>query len=195
VDDIVRQAMAKWPNVPAAYGWLALSRRGNWLLKGEAIANTQITDFINRNYLHDEAGRWFFQNGPQRVFVELAYAPFVYLVLDQSAPQDLFTHTRLPVREVRGAWLDGQGTLLLLTEHGIGHVHDQDLEILLSCFVDEGGAAIDEDTLEARLDALVAGAEAALWFHHGAGRVSVLPLKTAAVAATFHFDPRPRDND
>ncbi|MFZ9138137.1 MAG: DUF2946 family protein, partial [Hylemonella sp.] len=24
MDDIVRQAMAKWPNVPACYGWLGL---------------------------------------------------------------------------------------------------------------------------------------------------------------------------
>mgnify|MGYP003344108236 FL=1 len=82
MDEIVRQAMAKWPNVPAVHGWLALDRRGNWLIKGETISNAQINEFIARNYTHDEAGRWFFQNGPQRVFVELAYTPMVYGVPD-----------------------------------------------------------------------------------------------------------------
>ena len=28
MDDIVKQAMAKWPNVPHCYGWLALDARG-----------------------------------------------------------------------------------------------------------------------------------------------------------------------
>ena len=30
MDDIVKQAMAKWPNVPHCYGWLGLDARGNW---------------------------------------------------------------------------------------------------------------------------------------------------------------------
>ena len=71
MDEVVLRAMAKWPNVPAVYGWLALDRRGNWLIKRETIANDGLNAFISRNYLHDEAGQWYFQNGPQRVYVEL----------------------------------------------------------------------------------------------------------------------------
>ena len=33
MDDIVRQAMAKWPHVPACYGWLGLDARGQWWLR------------------------------------------------------------------------------------------------------------------------------------------------------------------
>ena len=33
MDDIVKQAMAKWPNVPACYGWLGLDGRGQWFLR------------------------------------------------------------------------------------------------------------------------------------------------------------------
>src|SRR2546426_9738724 len=77
MDAVVAQAMAKWPNVPAVYGWLALDRRGNWLIKGERIANQALRDFISRNYEADDAGRWYFQNGPQRVYVTLAYTPLV----------------------------------------------------------------------------------------------------------------------
>jgi hypothetical protein len=77
VDEIVARSLAKWPNVPAVYGWLALDRRGNWRIKGETIGNAALRDFIGRNYQADEKGRWYFQNGPQRVFVSLAYTPLV----------------------------------------------------------------------------------------------------------------------
>ena len=71
------RSLARWPNVPAVYGWLSLDRRGNWRIKGERIANAALRDFIGRNYAADERGCWFFQNGPQRVFVSLAYTPLV----------------------------------------------------------------------------------------------------------------------
>jgi len=184
--------MAKWPNVPAVYGWLALDRRGNWLIKGETIPNQQITAFINRNYLHDEAGRWYFQNGPQRVFVELACAPHVYRVPDHTRPQSMITHTERPVREVRATWIDDTGTLLLQTEHGVGSVHDQDLEYLLPCFVNDKGEAIDEDTLEVRFDEFAAGTAATLWFQFGAGRVKIEGLRAVDAPKKFGFDPKPQ---
>jgi hypothetical protein len=77
MDEIVARSLAKWPNVPAVYGWLALDRRGNWLIKGERIGNPALREFIARNYERDQGGRWYFQNGPQRVYVSLAYTPLV----------------------------------------------------------------------------------------------------------------------
>lgn len=87
MDDIVKQAMAKWPNVPHCYGWLALDARGGWRMRDEAaqqagahgdrLANPALVGFINRNYLRDERGCWYFQNGPQRVYVSLEATPFV----------------------------------------------------------------------------------------------------------------------
>ena len=35
MDDIVKQAMAKWPNVPHCYGWLGLDARGNWYMRDD----------------------------------------------------------------------------------------------------------------------------------------------------------------
>ena len=84
MDDIVLRGMAKWPNVPAVYGWLSLNRRGQWLIKGDPITNPAVTAFIGRNYERDPGGSWFFQNGPQRVFVTLEYTPFVYRVLPEG---------------------------------------------------------------------------------------------------------------
>ena len=84
MDEIVARSLAKWPNVPAVYGWLSLDRRGNWLIRGtgatagfERIGNSALRDFIGRNYQPDNQGSWYFQNGPQRVFVTLAYTPLV----------------------------------------------------------------------------------------------------------------------
>src|SRR5919204_365486 len=80
MDPLVARAMAKWPNVPAVYGWLALDRRGNWLIRStsttqpfERITNAALREFIARNYEADSAGRWYFQNGPQRVYVTIGY--------------------------------------------------------------------------------------------------------------------------
>jgi len=77
MDELVARSLAKWPNVPAVYGWLALDRRGNWRIKGQRISNAALREFIARNYECDAQGRWFFQNGPQRVYVSLAYTPLV----------------------------------------------------------------------------------------------------------------------
>src|SRR5512133_1119822 len=98
MDDIVKQALAKWPNVPACYGWLGLDARGNWFMrderaqalgpfaggshpsKGSMLKHDKLIDFIGRNYQSDAGGRWFFQNGPQCVYVELEATPLIWRV-------------------------------------------------------------------------------------------------------------------
>jgi len=75
MDADVLAAIAKWPNVPAVYGWLLLTKRGEWRIRGEPIVNAAIGDFIGRNYAADDRGRWFLQNGPQRVYVDLELSP------------------------------------------------------------------------------------------------------------------------
>src|SRR5690606_31879682 len=89
MDDQVLKAMARWHAVPAVFGWLRLDRRGGWHLVdlnkpgfdeaqdglGSPISSPQILEFIERNYGHDELGRWYWQNGPQRAFVDIEAAP------------------------------------------------------------------------------------------------------------------------
>src|SRR4051812_19445303 len=95
MDPIVLRAMHKWPDVPRVYGWLRLDRRGRWLIKSaggfEPIGNRGVNEFIGRNYAPDERGRWFFQNGPQRVFVTLDYTPWVCRLNDSAG--SFVTHT------------------------------------------------------------------------------------------------------
>jgi len=142
MDDIVKAALKKWPNVPAAYGWLGLDARGDWYLRDEAtqaagrfaqvkgsrIEHEKLKEFIHRNYEMDERGCWFFQNGPQRVFVELEAAPFVWRVAamgdGDARVQD---HTGQEVT-VESSWLDHDGRLFLHTDYGLGLVHSLDME-------------------------------------------------------------------
>ena len=137
MDDIVRQAMAKWPNVPHCYGWLGLDERGNWYMrddrvqaagpfpqaKGSLLRHEKLVDFIHRNYGHDDAGQWYFQNGPQRVYVELQATPWIWRVAADAA---IAGHTGQPAR-LRESFLDEGGRLYLDTDLGFGLVHTLDM--------------------------------------------------------------------
>lgn len=142
MEDWVYRALAKWPNVPAVFGWMGLDRRGRWLIRGEIISRPQIIDTINRNYAADEQGRWFFQNGPQRGYVTLEYAP---LTLRVDGDGVLRTHTGLAVEKASAAYLDENGALTLATEHGAGVIEDQDLGWALERLEAKGRAVEEED--------------------------------------------------
>lgn len=142
MDDIVKQALAKWPNVPHCYGWLGLDARGNWYMrddrtqsqgpfttaKGSLLRHEKLIDFIQRNYDHDAEGQWFFQNGPQRVYVELEAAPFVWRIADDKAFA-VTAHTGQPVDAISACLLDELGRLYLATPLGLGLVHTQDVAL------------------------------------------------------------------
>jgi hypothetical protein len=142
MDDIVKQALKKWPNVPHCYGWLALDARGDWYMrderiqqggpfpqvKGSRIQHEKLREFIERNYLHDDAGCWFFQNGPQRVYVELEAAPWVWRLGGDAAAPTITSHTGQPA-QFESAWLDEHGRLFLATDLGLGVVHTLDMEL------------------------------------------------------------------
>lgn len=134
MDEAVRQALARWPDVPHCFGWLSLSRRGEWQLPDGPVRHAGLTAFIGRNYQADDDGRWYFQNGPQRVFVSLAYTP---TVLRLAAPAHLQTHTCQPVEALTAAWLDEEGSLLLSSEHGIALLDDRDLAAMAACLEGE----------------------------------------------------------
>ena len=139
MDDIVKAAMAKWPQVPHCYGWLALDARGDWYMrddrtqaagpfprvKGSRIQHEKLRAFIERNYAHDGAGAWYFQNGPQRVYVQLQAAPYVWRVQDQVG-WPLESHTGLGA-QFKSCWLCEEGRLFVDTHIGFGLVHTQDM--------------------------------------------------------------------
>ena len=145
VDEVVLAAIAKWPNVPAVFGWLSLTARGEWRIRGERIENRAIRDFMGRNYAVDRLGRWFFQNGPQRVFVELAATPWVY----RLAPgEPLVAHTGAQPRTLESAGLVDDGRFVLATDLGAGVIDDRDTALFLRAVTDFAGLPLNERGLE-----------------------------------------------
>ena len=143
MDDMVKAALAKWPNVPDCYGWLGLDARGQWYMrddrtqaagpfagagatrqsKGSLLRHDKLIDFIGRNYEADAQGQWFFQNGPQRVYVELEHTPWVWRVDDEGRLQ---SHTGRPALP-QAVFVDEAGHVLVATDLGPGLVHTQDV--------------------------------------------------------------------
>lgn len=150
MDSHVLRALEKWPSVPAVFGWLRLDARGNWRLvdrgrpdfdeardsAGSTITHRRTVEFIARNYACDERGRWFWQNGPQRVYVDIDVAPLVLRVVhggddDNAAGAPRFvTHTGAEVSSIDAGWIGPNEQLLLRTDLGGAVVHDLDLAAL-----------------------------------------------------------------
>ena len=140
MDDLVKQAMAKWPNVPDCYGWLGLDARGRWYLrdaeaqargafahsKGALLEHEKLLAFIARNYAADAQGQWFFQNGPQRVYVELEAAPFVWRVESDGSMQ---SHNGVQATAT-ACLVDEAGHLYLHSAVGLGLVHTLDVPLV-----------------------------------------------------------------
>jgi len=196
MDEIVRQAMAKWPNVPHCYGWLALDARGNWRMRderaqnlnlpGDRIRNATLLAFINRNYLCDAQGRWYFQNGPQRVYVNLEATPFI---LRTDPEHGFLLHTGEPLAAVDAAWMTDAGLLVFGSGEKIAQIDDRDMAQCLAQLRFQGAPADDE-----RLLAWLAqpSDDAGLTLEFGGRQVPVAHLAQGELATRFGFVARPQ---
>ncbi|HEX7911497.1 MAG TPA: DUF2946 family protein [Paraburkholderia sp.] len=162
MDDIVKQALAKWPNVPSCTGWLMLDRRGNWRMRDEAaqasglpgtpIRHEALLGFINRNYGADESGQWFFQNGPQRVYVELGYTPWVVRLSPDADGALALLEQGGGAFEPTAVFIDEEGGILFADSSAqprVAVLHDHDLEV----FADHATLADDSMSGEFRWNA------------------------------------------
>ena len=122
MDEQVLRSLIKWPNVPHCFGWLALDRRGQWRMRdefaqanqlpGNVIHHTTLNEFISRNYAHDSLGRYFFQNGPQRVFVTLDATPFIARIFPSEIGPQLLTQCGTEIKP-QGALSDEKGNIYI----------------------------------------------------------------------------------
>jgi hypothetical protein len=166
MDDIVKQAMAKWPNVPHCYGWLALDARGVWRMRDEAaqradapgdkLTNAALVGFINRNYLHDERGCWYFQNGPQRVYVNLEATPFIART---DPAQGLVLHTGQPLAAPEQVFMLETGGIVVHAGEQLAQLDDRDVAQLLQAVESDGKPVPDEGLMA--------------WLEGGLGRLAL----------------------
>jgi len=199
MDERVLQAKARWPNVPAAWGWLFLDRRGAWRLidrgapgfdpirdgRGDPIRHEALIDFIARNYSCLDDGAWFFQNGPQRVFVDLELAPNIWRLAPQPDGVVLVAHTGEIASWVDRLGVDSDGVVWAQTDLGPGAIDDRQLAALL-------------DQVDAKDDAIgdffdSAGSAVRVRFR---GHPEPLPLTpfTQPAALEFGFVRQPRES-
>nr|WP_314545299.1 DUF2946 family protein [uncultured Massilia sp.] len=193
MDDIVIQAMAKWPNVPHCYGWLALDARGTWRMRDEAaqragspgdkLTNEALVGFINRNYLHDARGCWYFQNGPQRVYVNLEATPFIART---DPVHGFLLQTGQPFGTPEEVFITEAGAIVLRTGDVTAQVDDRDVAQLLHALERDGKPVGDEELL-AWLER--GGGELALCWK--GGLVNVQRIGTGEMAERFGFVQRP----
>ncbi|MGV3743488.1 MAG: DUF2946 family protein [Burkholderiaceae bacterium] len=195
MDEIVKQAMAKWPNVPHCYGWLLLDSRGAWRMRdehaqalnlpGERINNPALLEFIHRNYTHDENGQWYFQNGPQRVYVTLQTTPFIARMHPMHG---LLLHTGEAFWDIDSAWMTEQGEFLVYGAGKPAMLDDRDLGLCVDC-LRIADAVPNEEQLMAWLDGTNSGAN--MMWRYREKEFPVQRILRNKLADRFNFFPRP----
>jgi hypothetical protein len=191
MDDIVKQAMAKWPNVPYCYGWLGLDARGNWRMRddnaqrlglpGDKLTNLALVGFIARNYQRDDRGCWYFQNGPQRVYVNLETTPFV----SRTDPAHGFVlHTGAPLEHIEAAFITQAGELIVQAGDIVAQLDDRDVAQALGA-VEADGQPLGDEALLAWLEGATPAAPASLKI--SGSSVPLQKMDRDAVADRFGF--------
>lgn len=198
MDAVVHAAMRRWPDVPDVFNWLLLDERGRYRIRArdyefskrfDTIGNPAVVDFIGRNYQPDADGRWYFQNGPQRVFVNLAVTPWVFRFNEAGAP---FTQAGHVATRVDAVLIDERATPILATDLGPGMVDDRDLPVFLRNLVGPSGKTMDDDTIS---DWIAAPSSAQVTLQLPAWRLPVSPVERAALAGRFGFVAAPQPPD
>jgi hypothetical protein len=208
MDEGVTQSLIKWPNVPHCFGWLALDRRGAWRMRddyaqahdlpGDAIKHAALNAFIARNYASDSEGRYFLQNGPQRVYINLEATPWVVRMMPtgniehpwqfQTQCESLLLPTAAFMDEAGSILIEGQLTQTCasgpaansfqeIKRLSIALLHDHDLELF------SGMAALEHATC----------AMGGKWLWQGE-HLPLEPITRAEVIHRFGFQTRPHDD-
>ena len=202
MDEQVIRSLIKWPNVPDCYGWLALDRRGQWRMRdeftqqnnlpGQVIKHQSLNEFISRNYAHDTQGKYFFQNGPQRVFITLDATPWIVRMIPSDQGVQLLTQCQTQI-EPTAALSDENGNIYIVgnitqtvyeasdraqskleTTEGIALLHDHDLDLFSEL------AILKEE----------ACSFGGSWNWHGK-QLPLDPIHSSELASRFHYIAKP----
>ena len=204
MDDQVIRSLTKWPNVPACYGWLALDRRGQWRMRdefaqqnnlpGTVIVHQALNEFISRNYACDTEGRYFFQNGPQRVFITLDATPWIVRIIPSNQEVRLLTQCKSPI-EPSAALSDENGHIYIVgTISQVIYENSNQAQTTFSSQEKEGVALLHDHDLELFSELAILREEACSfggsWNWHGK-QLPLDPIHSSELASRFHYIAKP----
>ena len=183
----------KWPNVPDVYNWLELDNRGNWCIKNEKISHKGLIKFINDHYSSDDKGRWFFQNGPQRVFVKLHSTPFILSIALNDDVIYFKTQTNQVIQQIEQFWLDNNGRLLLSWDQYLGLLSDRDLSMMSDYIVPVNANGQQEFDQISDLDISSSFSENKIPFNLKLNNrlYDIRPIRERDFSRLFNFEPNP----
>jgi hypothetical protein len=205
MDQGITQSLVKWPNVAHCFGWLALDRRGAWRMRdnyaqahglpGDMIKHVALNAFIARNYGSDTDGRYFFQNGPQRVYVNLDATPWVVRMMPtgitehpwqfQTQCDSVLTPTAAFLDEAGHILIEGMLTQTIwsttnqfseIDRRSIALLHDHDIELFSGLASLSNTACALEGSWQ--------------WHEHN---LKLEPITTAELESRFQFQTQPQD--
>ena len=202
MDEQVLRSLIKWPNVPDCYGWLALDRRGQWRMRnefaqennlpGQVIEHSALKEFITRNYACDSLGRYFFQNGPQRVFISLDATPWIARIIPDNQQLLLMTQCQSGI-EPSAALSDENGNIYIVGL--IEQVIYQDLEkqefskekVLSVALLHDHDLDLFSELAKLHEEACSFSGS---WNWHGR-QLPLNPIHSKELGALFHFSEKP----
>jgi hypothetical protein len=161
-------------------------------LAGSIIQHLALNDFISRNYACDPLGRYFFQNGPQRVFITLDATPFIARITPGEGGPKLLTQCNAEIKpqsalsdEKGNIYITGlfqqsfsdqiDGTAFTKAESlSVALLHDHDLDL----FSEQ--SQVQEDACSFR----------GYWLWDGQN-LPIEPIHSAELSKRFHFVKTP----
>lgn len=206
MDEQVLRSLIKWPNVPDCYGWLVLDRRGQWRMRnefaqennlsGQVIEHLALKEFISRNYASDSHGRYFFQNGPQRVFISLDATPWIARIIPGNPQLQLTTQCQSNI-DPRAALSDENGNIYIAGL--IERVIYQDLDkqqfskekVLSLALLHDHDLDLFSELAKLHEEACSFGGS---WNWHGK-QLPLNPVHSKELGAKFNFITKPSPNN
>jgi hypothetical protein len=196
MDEQVLRSLIKWPDVPDCFGWLALDRRGQWRMRnefaqqnklpGQTITHVALNDFISRNYACDHLGRYFFQNGPQRVFITLDATPWVVRIIPSKSGIELITQCNESM-EPSSALSDENGNIYIVGKVNRNQFSQQDCQTV--ALLHDHDLDHFSEIAKLREEACSFGGS---WTWQGK-QLPLDPIHSVEIAARFKFIANPGD--
>jgi hypothetical protein len=164
-------------------------------LPGTVIVHQALNEFISRNYACDTEGRYFFQNGPQRVFITLDATPWIVRIIPDDQQTKLLTQCQSPI-EPSAALSDENGNIYIVGEISqvIYENSNQATQTTFSTQAKESIALLHDHDLDLFSELAILKEEACSfggsWNWHGK-QLPLDPIHSSELAGRFDYIAKP----